>query len=351
MLPLHPIILEDMKSIAEAPVQWEKLRGKTVCVTGAAGMIASYLVYALLYLNDTHHMHIHVLGLVRNENKARRHFGELLAREDFHLLVQDVCEPVTYEGPVDYIIHAASQASPRQFTADPVGTIQANTVGTTRMLDLARERKAEGFLMLSTREIYGAVPPEQDTVEETEYGSFDPTLVRACYPESKRMAETLCAAYMAQYHVPAKIARIAHTYGPGITIGDGRVVGDFIANVIRCEDIVMNSDGSAILGLTYIRDVIVGLFLVLLNSREFVYNVSSMDGVLSVKQLATTLAEMFPERHIGIRLQQISAAEKAGYLAHRVPLLQSGRLMAEGWRPEVGIREGFRRTVAYYESK
>ena len=351
MLDLHPVILEDLKRITQEKIHFEKLRGKTVLITGANGMIASYLIYTLLYLNDTQNMRIHVLGLVRNGEKARLHFAGLTQRQDFHLLVQDVCAPIEFDETVHFIVHAASQASPVQFRTDPVGTIRANTVGTTRMLELAADRKAEGFLMLSTREIYGSVPATCEAVQEDAYGSFDPTQVRACYPESKRMAETLCAAYAFQYGVPARVARIAHTYGPGIAIGDGRVVGDFLSNVIHSQDIVMNSDGSAVLGLTYISDVVAGLFLCLLDGHEFVYNVSSMDGVLTVRELAQMLAKLYPERNIGLRLQPASEEVKAGYLKHRVPLLDSARIIQEGWHPTVDIQEGFRRTIAYQESK
>ena len=134
MLDLHAVILEDLEHIVSQPVSWDKLQGKTVLVTGASGMIASYLVFTLLYLNDTRHLNIRVLALVRNGEKAKQQFGNILVRSDITLLIQDVSQVLDYSGPVDYIVHAASQASPRFFTTDPVGTIQANTMGTENML-------------------------------------------------------------------------------------------------------------------------------------------------------------------------------------------------------------------------
>lgn len=145
MLDLHAVILEDLEHIVSQPVSWDKLQGKTVLVTGASGMIASYLVFTLLYLNDTRHLNIRVLALVRNGEKAKQQFGNILVRSDITLLIQDVSQVLDYSGPVDYIVHAASQASPRFFTTDPVGTIQANTMGTENMLRTAMERKSEGF--------------------------------------------------------------------------------------------------------------------------------------------------------------------------------------------------------------
>lgn len=349
MLDLHAVILEDLENIVCQPLSWDKLRGKTVLITGASGMIASYLVYTLLYLNETRAASIRVLALVRNKDKALAHFGPIAERPDFQLLVQDVCDPLPDCGPVHYIIHAASQASPRQFTTDPVGTIRANTVGTATMLEEAVKQRAEGFLLLSTREIYGVQATAKEYAAENDYGKLDPSAVRSCYPESKRMAETLCAAYAAQFDVSAKVARIAHTYGPGITLGDGRVVGDFVSNVINGQNIVMNSDGSAILGLTYLSDLIAGLFLVLLDALHFVYNVSSMDGILSVGELAKVLVGLFPEQKLQVQLKSISAQERAGYLSHKIAILDSESIIKEGWRPQVSIEAGFRRTIQYYK--
>lgn len=348
MLPLDSVILEDLQNITQSSVSWDKLANKTVLITGASGMIASYLCYTLLYLNDTKQMNIKVLALVRNGEKAKKHFGELLSRSDFQLLVQDVCASFRYEEQVDYIIHAASQASPRSFVSDPVGTIAANTIGTMNMLDLAVDKKAEGFLYLSTREIYGKADSAKDFIQEDDYGAMDPTLVRSCYPESKRMSETICASYAHQYGVHCKIARIAHTYGPGIAIGDGRVVGDFINNVLHDQNIQMNSDGSGVLGLTYLSDLVTGLWMVLLNFEDFVYNISNDHAIITVKDLALKLCALYPEKNIHATFQEIDPTQKAGYLGHKVGLLKSDKAVAAGWHAMISLDDGFRRTIDYY---
>lgn len=348
MLPLDSVILEDLQNITQSSVAWDKLADKTVLITGASGMIASYLCYTLLYLNDTKQMNITVLALVRNGEKAEKQFGALLARSDFQLLVQDVCTPVRYDGKVDYIIHAASQASPRLFVSDPVGTIAANTIGTMNLLDLAVEKKAEGFLYLSTREIYGKPADDCNLITENDYGTMDTTLVRSCYPESKRMSETICASYAHQYGVNCKIARIAHTYGPGIAIGDGRVVGDFINNVIHDQNIQMNSDGSGVLGLTYLSDLVTGLWMVLLNFEDFVYNISNDHAVITVKELALKLCTLYPEKNIHATFHEIDPNQKAGYLGHKVGLLKSDKAVTAGWHAVTSLDDGFRRTIDYY---
>lgn len=348
-MELHPIILEDLERITKENIDFEKLRDATVLITGINGMIASYIAYTLFYLNETRQLNVKVLGLARNEEKVKNRFGTLLERKDFGILIQDVTKPIKTEEKVDFIIHAASQTGPRQFVNDPVGTIAANTTGTKNLLDFAVEKKSRGVLFLSTREIYGKSLSGQEFVTEEEYGAVDPALVRSCYPESKRMSETMCAAYRQQYDVPAKIIRIAHTYGPGMLIGDGRVVGDFLKNVIQSQDIVMNSDGSAVLGLTYISDLIAGLFLCFLNFPDFVYNVSSHKGIVTVKELADMLADMYPEKQIKTVFKEASPEIKAGYLANKIPLLDSRKAMEWGWNPKVSLKEGFKRTVTYGE--
>lgn len=349
-MELHPILIEDLKEITKQNIQFDKLKDSTVLITGVNGMIASYIVYTLLYLNETRKLNIKVLGLARNEEKAKKRFGVLLDREDFGLLVQDITEPVETEEKADYIIHAASQTGPSQFTTDPVGTIAANTIGTKNLLDFAVKKQSRGVLFLSTREIYGKSLTGQEFATEEDYGAIDPTLVRSCYPESKRMSETMCAAYKQQYGLNTKVIRIAHTYGPGMLVGDGRVVGDFLSNVLHNEDIVMNSDGSAVLGLTYISDLMAGLFFSLLNFDDFVYNISSGDGIVTVKELANLLAGLYPEKHIKTVFKEASAEVKAGYLAHKIPLLSSKKAMEEGWQPVVSLKEGFRRTISFFEA-
>lgn len=345
-------VSRDLEEIAREDLPWEVLDGKTVLITGAGGMIASYFACTLLYLNDTRGLSARVKGLVRSRERAEKRFGKLLRRDDFSLIEGDVRSLPEIDGPADYIISAASPASPRSFTDDPVGTARANAEGTANCLELAVYKKSAGFLLLSTREIYGAASPDIEYAGESDYGALDPTLVRSCYPEGKRMAETYCAAYASQYGVPARVARIAHTYGPGIALGDGRVVGDFLRDVIAGRDITLNSAGTAVLSLTYLSDLVAGLWRALLLGDGFAYNISTMESgcILTVRELAERLAALFPEKHISARFRETPPGETAGYLRHKVPLLDSGAMYALGWRPKVSVEEGFRRVVGYYET-
>lgn len=228
-MQLHHVVQEDIDRILKEPIAWETLKGKKVLISGVNGLIATYLVRTMLVLNDTKNYGIQIYGIARNELKTRDKWKEVLERDDFHLVIQDVTKPVELSDEIDIIIHAASQTGPNQFVADPVGTAMGNVLGAYQLLEYGRTRGTKKFLLLSTREIYGK--GSLDFVTEADYGSVDPTSVRSCYPEGKRMAENLCACYKSQYGIDCKIARIAHTYGPGMLLSDGRVVGDFLGNV------------------------------------------------------------------------------------------------------------------------
>lgn len=348
MMELHPVIMEDLHSILSASISWDKLRHKTILVTGANGLIGSYLVYTCLYLNDMLDLDISLIGLVRNRHTACHRFGDFINRHDFRLLVQDVAAPIPKGLFVDYVLHGASQTSPKAFMDDPVGTIRANSLGTMNLLDFAVACKAT-FMLLSTREIYGAPPVGIPVVQESDYGIVDPTLVRSCYPESKRMAETLVAAYRHQFAVDASIVRLAHTYGPGMVIGDGRVVGDFISDYLHHRPIRMRSKGHTLLALTYVTDVICGIFLELLDFPDWIYNISRDDEPITVLALAQYICSLDPSQQMKIiyDLCQTDGAE-TGYVQHKVGIMDSQKAFRAGWKPAVTYQAGIKRLLGFY---
>ncbi|HEY1810197.1 MAG TPA: NAD-dependent epimerase/dehydratase family protein [Acidobacteriaceae bacterium] len=344
----HTIVGEDVARIAATPLPWEKLFGKTVLITGANGFVPAYMLETLLYLNETAHAEVRILALVRNPERAMRRLGHVADRPDVSMVVQDVREE--YRGErVDFIIHAASQASPRFYGEDPVGTFEANVLGTRRMLEVARNSGSEGFLFFSSGEVYGRVEKPEIPVKETDYGYLDPLNVRSCYGEGKRAGETLCTCWHAQYGIPARIVRLSHTYGPGMDLSDGRVFADFVADVVAGRDIVMKSDGSARRPFCYLADATAAFFMVLLCGEEGgAYNVGS-DVETSVLDLAETLAGLFPERHCRVirkaregRDQYMPSTIAGGHF-------DLARIRALGWKPTTGIEEGFRRTVLSYQ--
>jgi nucleoside-diphosphate-sugar epimerase len=344
----HPIVSEDLKRIVSAGLPWEQLFGKTVLITGANGFVPAYMLETLLYLNDTSNAGIRAIALVRNREKAMRRLGHLANRTDLTMVVGDVRD--AYRGPadVDFFIHAASPASPKHFSADPVGTFEANVTGTRHMLEVARDAKSEGFLFFSSGEVYGRAADPTVPVKETDYGYLDPTNLRSCYAEGKRAGETLCACWHAQFGVPAKIVRISHTYGPGMALDDGRVFADFVADIVAGRDIALKSDGSARRPFCYLADATVAFFTVLLLGKSGeAYNVGS-DRECSILDLAETLCRLFPERNCRVIRQERKPDDP--YIVSPVTggHFDLAKIRSLGWEPTTGIEEGFMRTIKSY---
>ena len=271
------VIREDVSSIISDPLPWEKFNGATILVTGATGMVGQYIVWTLLGLAQKEKIKLKVLVVVRSKDKAKRIFKEHEGNV-LQIVVQDVTEPFRINQKIDYVIHAASPASPRYFKNDPVGVIGANVLGSFNTLEVAKKFNAE-YCFISTLEIYGKIESANKRdiyVREEDFGLMDSLDLRSAYPESKRLAENLCVSYGAQYGVDYKIARLTHTYGPGMDINDNRVQAEFIRQTLQSKDVVLKSDGTLRRTYTYVADSIAGIFWILLKDNgQRVYNVAN----------------------------------------------------------------------------
>jgi len=344
----HPIIEEDLQYIISQFASWEAFRNKTVFVTGANGFLPAYMIFTLLKANELFGLNLHVMGLVRNSEKANKKFGFLIGK-NFSLVIQDVTQPVRTDRKIDFIIHAASQASPRYYGVDPVGTLNANVLGTNNLLVLAKEHSVESFLFFSTSEVYGQVQDEFIPTKEHQYGYLDITNVRSCYAESKRLGETMCVSWLMQHQVPAKMVRPFHTYGPGMALDDGRVYADFVASIVLGKDIVIKSDGSARRAFCYLADATAGFLAVLVNGRNGeAYNVGNSTAEISIYELARLVLELFPERDLRI-IRDFN--ESQGYLRSAVSRIcpDCTKLHGLGWQPRYSLKEGFSRTIESYK--
>jgi nucleoside-diphosphate-sugar epimerase len=351
MAALPPVVAGDVARIIARDIPWDALSGATVLVTGANGMLPSYAVHTLLGLNDARDAGIRVVGLVRNEQKARRVLAPVLDRADFQLLATDVTRLDAFDGPLDLVIHGASAARPALHAADPVATIKANLLGSFNLLDLCVAKRTPRFVLMSSSEVYGAQPEGVRLIPEDSYGGFDILNPRASYSEGKRAAETIAGVYAAQHGIDARIVRFGHIYGPGMALDDGRVQADFAANVVRGEDIVLNSDGAAMRTYTYVADAVSGMFTALLVGTDRAYNVADPEGMVSIRELAQKFAAARPEKGLRRIFANPDHADDRAYNTAAFLGLDSSALEALGWRAEVGLTSGIDRMLRSYEGR
>lgn len=343
------VIEEDLRAVLARDLPWQALSGRRIVVTGAGGFLGGYLVRTLLALHRAGKVDVplQVVAPVRDVERAKAKLADCVDDAQLTLMRWDLNEIAVPDlGDVHYVIHNASQASPKYYGSDPMGTMLPNTVGTAALLEaLRRGGDPKGLLFVSSSEIYGAVSSEHG-LREQDYGVVDPMGLRACYAESKRAGEALCVAFHHQHRIPTWVVRPFHTYGPGLTPDDGRVFSDFAYNVARNEHIVMNSDGSARRAFCYASDAIAGFFTVmLLGKAAQAYNVANEAAELSVMEFAEMLVGLFPDK--ALQVERRVAVDPAGYLRSTVNRIvpDTARLQGLGWRAEVTPEQGFRRMI------
>ncbi|MCF0111283.1 MAG: NAD-dependent epimerase/dehydratase family protein [Erysipelotrichaceae bacterium] len=346
------IVKEDIAQIIDTcgkDVLLEAFGNRTVLITGASGMVGSYFGYTFTELNRLYDANITVMALVRNPDKLDPSFAN-----DKHVKVvkADVVNPIETDCDVHYIIHAASAASPKIMATQPVETNFANTLGTANTLRLAKEKNALGYLFVSSREIYGEPNPGQELfTEDGPLGQVNPLVPRNGYAEGKKAAENMCSGYREEYGLNTKICRLAHTYGPGMSIYDGRVQADFLNDVVHGRNIVLKSDGSSVRTYTYIADAVCAMLLILTKSSQMVYNVADEDSKTSIRQLAETLVTIDPGQ--GLQLVfDIPEGTPKGTASFKSGILCTDRIRKElGWKPKYSIKEGFARTIVHIKEE
>ena len=345
-------IYTNLEDIANAPISWDKLRGKTLLLTGAGGFIGYYMTCGLLLRNDLYGDNIKVLALERFGDFARAKFGKLLDRDDVTLIEQDITVPIEAER-ADFVIHAASQASNIEFERDPVGTISANLSGTQNALDFAKESGSEASLIVSSLKVYGTLYTGKPYIEEDDNGYVDFTSYKNCYAIGKRAAETLAASYSKQYGMNIRIVRPSYIFGAS-RLDDDRVWAQFIANIVRGQDILLKSNGATNRSFCYVTDTVTAMLHVMLDGENCVpYNISNEKSNTTIRGFAQAACEVFPERNMKLAFAnpEDEIMPEPSPLDPTPEIMDNKRIRSIGWEPKIDLKEGIRRAVAILEEE
>ncbi len=333
---------DDLRKAISNTLGVEKLKNSSVMITGASGLIGSFIVDMLSEYNKTENANIDIYALGRSSKRLEDRFVDIVT-DKLHFVTHDVNEKPEFDFQVDYIIHAASNAYPAVFNSDPVGTILSNVVGTNYLLEYAKNHNTKRFLFVSSGEVYGQCDPSLTAFKEDLSGYVDPTQARSCYPASKRAAENLCVSYTKQYGLDTVIVRPCHTYGPSATKSDNRANAQFVNNAVAGEDIVMKSAGLQMRSYCYVADCAAALISVLLCGESCeAYNIANRDARVTIADFAREVAKAAGQKVVFEEPDELAKAQQTN-ISYAV--LDSDKLYSLGWSGIYTVENGVKNTV------
>lgn len=327
----------------------DNLRGKTILITGASGMIGSFLVDVCMYYNHKYDANISIYAVSRTKSKLTDRFAyweKSKKISNLKFIVADVTSLAMEESlEVDFYVCAASNTHPIEYALDPIGTIMTNVLGTYNVLQLAtlQKKKKARVLLLSTVEVYGEPVGTLNAFSEMDMGYLNCNDLRAGYPESKRVSEALLQAFIAKNNVDALSVRLCRIYGPTVEQDDRKASSQFINNAVKGEEIVLKSEGKQCYSYLYITDAATAILSVLFDGKTGeVYNVSDERSDVSLKQFAQILSDLSGNK---IRFDLPNEIEQQGFSKAMKAILDSTKLKNIGWESLYDIETGLKRTV------
>ena len=341
----NKIIRQDLEyALSNSAIPWNSLNNATILVTGATGLIGQTIINTLLYYSLKNNAPLRILALVRDKQKVQQKFDQQIKTfNQLKFIYGDICNLPSINEHIEYIIHAAGETNSHAFVDKPIETIHTILQGTENLLKIALEEKVKGFVFLSSMEIYGA-PKGTQLLAEDAGTTIDPMSVRSSYPESKRTAEALCAAYFSEHGVPAKVVRLAQTFGPGIEPTDTRVFAEFVRSALENKDIVLKTKGTSRRMYVYTIEAVTAILLVLLKGENgHAYNIANPTTYCSIVEMAQLIRDKFNNK-ITLRFSD-NPNETEKYPPEHYINLDTRKIEALGWHPTIGLYEMYRRTI------
>ena len=338
--------MEDVGYVANLDLPWEKFNNKSILLSGATGLLGSFLIDVILEKNIIDGLNCFVYALGRNKQRAKDRFSRYKSDNHLVFIPYDINLPFERNdiGTVDYVLHLASNTHPMQYSTDPIGTITTNIIGVQNMLDFAVAHNATRFVFASSNEIYGENRGDVELFDEDYCGYINSNTMRAGYPESKRCGEALCQAYKAQKKLDVVVIRFTRSYGPTMLMSDTKAISQFIKKGIAGEDIVLKSKGNQYYSYQYMADSVSGMLTILLLGKNGeAYNVAEEHSDVTLKDLAETIAHINDKKVV---FEIPDEVEAAGYSTATKARLDGSKLKALGWSPRYSIQSGMERTIS-----
>ena len=324
------LFIRDMEHISSADcISWNKLKNKTIFITGATGLIGYTIVNSLIYASKKRALNIKILALVRDLERAKARFRAIAVDNGLEYIVGNVENLPEIKDPVDYIIHGACQTASKAYVNQPIETIMTSLKGTENLLELAKKKKVMGMVYLSSMEVYGH-PSRGAKLTEDEIGALVPLDVRNSYPISKVQCENLCCAYEKECDIPVMSVRLTQTFGPGIRYIDERIFAEFAKCIIEKRDIVLKTKGETERSYLYTADAVTAILTVLTKGeRGKTYNAADESTYCSIAEMAEQVAKQG-----GINVKyEIQDESKNGYPKTLYMNLDTRQLRHLGWGP------------------
>ena len=340
-------LIRDFEQISQSSVDWELFKGKSFLVTGATGLIGSLFINSLLYVSAQKNLDIRMIAMVRNLEKAKKLFGD---NTSLSYCIHDFTsnDDFVVDSKVDYIVHTAAVTVSKEMITYPVENIKTSIFSTMQMMDYAIKNSVSGMVYLSSMEAYGQMNVTDHLVTENELGVVDLTKVRSCYPEGKRMCECLCAAYASESDLNVCTARLAQTFGPGISKNENRVFAQFAKSAIEGKDIVLHTRGTSEGNYVYTADAITAILTILSKGEKGqTYNVVNEANHMTIRQMAEMVSSKIANGGIKVIFDIPEDESSTGYAATTKMHMSSNKLNQLGWKANVDLEHMYLNLIQY----